>query len=229
MNRRNFLKVAFLTLPMFSVLSGCAGPTKYDTLKFGAIQKIGVLTFTENDIYFWADIDRSGNMYFAAGANDSKARRFSILLSNELKEFYPKFLSAVYTNLHNNRIDSTEIPVPRIPSGIASADYSNINEPILLECKIHIGFVLVKGGIMPSASVFYRLLASDGSVRFEKHLSIGYGKNGGITETEVIALPNIIYPDEQFVINHPSEVSKDLLNFAEPLGKAAVLLFLQNT
>lgn len=229
MNRRDFLKATVITLPMFSVLSGCAGPAKYDTTKFGAIQKVGVLTFTENEIEFWADIDRSGNMYSAAGANDSKARRFSKLLKNELKVFYPSFLSAVSTTLHNKRIDSVEISVPRTPSGIASANYTNINEPLLLECKIHIGFVLVKGGIMPSASVFYKLLASDGSVRFEKHLSIGYGKNGGMMETEVIAFPSKIYPDEQFVINHPSEISTDLLNLAEPLGQAAVLLLIQNT
>lgn len=229
MNRRNFVKAAISLLLVIPLLHGCAGPAKYDVSKFGTIQKVGILGFSENEIEFWADIDRSSNMYSSAGANDSKARRFTKLLKDQLKDFYPTLQNSISATLHDQKIDSTLIPVPRDSAGIAESRYTSIDQPLLLECKVHIGFVLVNGGIMPTATVFYRIVETNGPSRLEKHLSIGYGKPSPWMEAEIIDFPKKLYPNEKYVVDHSSEIANDLLSMASPLGKATAQSLLKST
>ena len=211
-------------LPAIMVLPGCVGPAKYDTAKYGAIKQLGIVEFSSTEIEFWADIDRSSNMYSAAGANSSKAGRFERSLSQHLGGFYPNMLAAVAASLEGKNIKTQMIPVPRTAEGKASANYKGANEELLLECKAYVGFVLLKDGlIMPSVTAFSKLVGTDGSVRFEKHISIGYGKNY-LTETEVIAMPKLRYESEVYINTHAEEVAHDLVGLAEFLGKEAAIL-----
>lgn len=220
MDRREFLKAGICLLPAVMVLQGCAGPAKYDVAKYGQIRRLGVLEFSSTEIEFWTDIDRSSNMYSSAGANSSKAGRFEKSLRHDLDGFYPKMLAAAVTTLEGRNIRTQMIPVPRTAEGRASANYKDINEPLLLECKAYIGFVLVNdGSIMPSVTAFSRLVGTDGSTRLEKHLCIGYGKNF-VTESEVIAMPTMRYESEAYINSHPDKVANDLIGMGEYLGKA---------
>lgn len=232
MNPSDFVKYLIGLLLVIPLLQGCAGPAKYDVSKFGIIQEVGILGFSENEIEFWANIDRSSNMYSAAGANDSKARRFSKLYKSHLKDLYPKLQDSVSTSLLNHRINSTLIPVPRNTVGIAESQYTSLDEPLLIECKIHIGFVLVEGGIMPTATVIYKVLAKKDrfgrDLRLEKRLSIGYGIAVRGERPDIIAFPSKLYPDEEYVIDHPDEVAADLIAMAAPLGKATALTLQQS-
>lgn len=226
--------LAPLVLLAIPLLQGCVGPARYDAAKFGTIQQVSILGFSENELNFWADIDRSGNAYSAAGANNSKADRFSELLSNRLKEIYPKMQDSLTATLQSHGIEVTAIPAPRNSVGMTESQYSSVKVPLLLECKIHLGFVLVNGGIMPTATIFYKLLASKDTnsttrdLRLERHLSIGYGPYSSWTQPEVIGFPKKLYPNESYVLNHPDEVAADLISMASELGNAAALTLHQS-
>lgn len=218
-----------------ALIQGCAGPAKYDVAKFGQIQKVGILDLSGKELDFWADIDRSSNAYSAAGANNSKASQLSNLLSGRLKEAYPKMQDSLATSLRNYGLDASIEPVPRGYAGATSTDYSSIKEPLLLQCKIQFGFVLVKGGVMPSATIRYKLLASNKDdyskreLRLERNLSIGYGQHKMGAQPELLGFPKKLYPNESYVLEHPDEVASDLNEMAVELGRFAALTIHQST
>lgn len=126
-------------------------------------------------------------------------------------------------------VEPVRIPVPRTAEGRASENYSGIHEPLLFETKIYLGFVLVNDGIMPSGTILCKLLGADGSIRFQKHLSIGFGMKVMSIVPEVVAFPEKRYENESYIAEHPAEVANDLLGFAEPLGRVAVTALLQGS
>lgn len=208
--------------------TGCAGPAAYDFSKFGEITRIGVLDFDENNIDFWADIDRDGNVYSRLGANDSKARRFSKRFKGHLANFYPTFFMSVLDTFKSQDVTASLIPLAGTLGGKGGTP--EITESLLLECKVHIGFVLANGGIAPSATVINRVLEKDKTCRFERGISIGRGKplRNFDEPVQVVGVPSKLYPSEEHVIEHLDEVSSDLIEMAVPLGKFTVQSLLKH-
>lgn len=225
MDRREFIK-AGMAFAMVGLGTGCAGPAAYDFSKFGEITRIGVLGFDENNIDFWADIDRDGNIYSRLGANDSKARRFSRHFKGHLANFYPTFFMSVVDTFKSKDVSASLIP---LSTRRGREGASEITEPLLLECKVHIGFVLANGGIMPSATVINRVLEKDKTCRFERGISIGRGKplRNFDEPVQVVGVPSKLYPSEDHVTEHIDEVSSDLVEMATLLGRSTVQLLLK--
>jgi hypothetical protein len=223
MDRREFIK-AGMAFAMVGFGTGCAGPTTYDFSKFGEISRIGVLDSDENNIDFWADIDRDGNIYSRLGANGSIARRFSKHFKGHLGNLYPTFFMSML-----DTFKSQDIRASLIHSSNAFEGKGEGAEPLLLECKVHIGFVLAGEGIMPSATVINRVLEKDKTCRFERGISIGRGKplRNFDEPVQVVGVPSKRYPSEAYVLEHLDEVSSDLIEMATQLGRSSVQLLLK--
>lgn len=229
----------FPTLLAISLLQGCAGPARYDVAKFGTVQQVGILDFSESELSFWAEIERGGNPSFTAGVNNSKAARFSRLLSGHHKEIYAGMHDALKSTLKRYSIEATTIPAPLGPPGLAenqySSRYASIKVPLLLKCKMQLGFVQTQEGIIPSTTITYKILASKEAnsptreVRLDRSLSIGYGRYFSVNTPQVIGLPKKLYPDEKYILDHPDEVAADLITIASELGNAAALSIHQST
>lgn len=223
MRRRDFLKAGILLVPF---LSGCAGPMKYDSSKYGAIRRLGIIAFSSQDVGFKVNISQDSNMYAAMGANDSMARRLRTILDSHVEGFHMQMRKAITESLRHRNIESVEIEPPRTVEGKFSVNYSNIKEPVLLECKVNLGFTRVKDGIMPMAEAFSKLCTPDGEVRYEKHISIGIGTSW---DAEIVGLPAERYETERYIEEHSAEVSSVLMSFAAPLGMAVANILTMNS